>query len=94
MTRFLRLFGAVAVVTAGISLLLGLLVRAAPLRSLSVGFYAVGAFLVLAGFAHFTGRRRAPTEHRDSLVSSMLFVVLGLILVALGTMLDPRYPLA
>jgi uncharacterized membrane protein HdeD (DUF308 family) len=93
-TRFLRLLAGVAAVTAAGSLLLGLLARAAPLRSLSVGFYSVGAFLVLAGLAHFTGRRRTPDEHHDSLVSSVLFVALGLILVVLGTVFDRRYPLA
>jgi hypothetical protein len=95
MSRFARLLAGVAFVTASGSLLLGTLLRAAPLRSLSVGFYGVGALLVLVGLSHFTrGRPRTPAEHRDSLASSVLFVVLGLILVMLGTVLDRRYPLA
>ena len=110
MTRFLRLLGGVALVTAAGSLLIGALSRSAPQRSVSVGFYGVGAFLVLVGVAHFTrgltrvsGERplartdvrwATPEEHAESLVSSALFVVLGVALLILGTLFDRRYPLA
>jgi hypothetical protein len=110
MMRFLRLLGGVAVATAIGSLLIGALSRTAAQRSVSVGFYGVGAFLVLVGLAHFTrGLTRAsgelplrrtelrwatPEEHGESLVSSALFVVLGVALLILGTFFDRRYPLA
>jgi hypothetical protein len=108
-----RLLGGVAVVTAAGSLLLGALLGQPLVRSISVGFYAVGALLVLVGLFHSTrGLTRAPAherdsllartevrwatpeEHRESFFTSALFVVLGITLLVLGTLLDRRYPLA
>ena len=53
--RFLVLLALVAAGTAAISLVLGTLAGAAVGRSVSVGFYLVGCFLLLAGF--FVGNR-------------------------------------
>jgi hypothetical protein len=53
--RFLTLLGATLGVVAVGSILVGLLFGASPSRSLSVGFYVVGAFLLVAGF--FMGNR-------------------------------------
>jgi hypothetical protein len=53
--RFLLLLLGVAGCVAVVSLLLGLALDASLSRSLSLGFYAVGAFLLVAGF--FMGNR-------------------------------------
>jgi hypothetical protein len=53
--RLAGLVGFTAAVTAAGSLALGALAGASLARSLSVGFYAVGAFLLIAGF--FIGNR-------------------------------------
>jgi MFS family permease len=53
--RFLVLLGVAALVTAAGSLLLGLAVGAKVDRAVSVGFYLVGCFLLVAGF--FVGNR-------------------------------------
>jgi|SRR5215831_7137931 len=51
---FLLIFGAVAATTVG-SLAIGALVGASLGRALTIGFYLVGCFLLLAGF--FVGNR-------------------------------------
>jgi hypothetical protein len=53
--RFLLLLLGVAAAVAVVSLLLGLALDASLTRSLSLGFYAMGAFLLVAGF--FMGSR-------------------------------------
>ena len=53
--RFLVLLAGVALSTAGVSLLLGLAAGSSPGRALSLGFYLVGSFLLVAGF--FLGNR-------------------------------------
>jgi hypothetical protein len=53
--RFLILLGAVAGVVAAASLGLGLALGTSLTRAVSVGFYLVGAFLLVAGF--FMGNR-------------------------------------
>jgi hypothetical protein len=53
--RFAILLGAIAAGTAALSLLLGLAAGAAVGRSVSLGFYLVGSFLLVAGF--FIGNR-------------------------------------
>ena len=66
--RFLLLFGLVSGLTVLASLALGALTGASLRRSLAVGFYLAGSFLVLAGF--FMGSKgvlRAETrEDRSS----------------------------
>jgi hypothetical protein len=59
--RFLTLLGITAGVVAAASALLGLLVGTSVWRSVSVGFYLVGSFLLVAGF--FMGNR-GPTRLR------------------------------
>ena len=54
--RFLLLLVGVAAVTAAISLALGALVGASALRSISLGLYVVGSFLLVGGF--LTGNPR------------------------------------
>jgi len=53
--RFAQLLVAVGVTTVVVSTLLGLLVGASLPRSIALGFYFVGCFLLLAGF--FFGNR-------------------------------------
>jgi uncharacterized membrane protein HdeD (DUF308 family) len=53
--RFAGLLLVLAVATAALSLALGLLLGANPSRSLSVGFYLMGSFLLVSGF--FVGNR-------------------------------------
>ncbi len=53
--RLAVLFVATSALTAAASLLLGLAFDASAARSLSLGFYVVGAFLLVAGF--FMGNR-------------------------------------
>lgn len=48
--RFLKLFLLAAVVSGAVALLLGLALGAGISRSLSLGWYAVGAFCMLGGF--------------------------------------------
>ncbi len=53
--RFFTLLAGIAIVTAAVSLLLGLGLGARANRSLAVGFYLVGCTLLVGGF--FTGNR-------------------------------------
>lgn len=53
--RFLVLLAVVAAGTALISLAIGLLLGAGVSRSVSLGFYGVGSFLLISGF--FVGNR-------------------------------------
>jgi hypothetical protein len=65
--RFAVLLGLAAGVTAFGSLLFGLLAGASVSRALSVGFYVVGSFLLIAGF--FVGNRGpARLKHSDDAV--------------------------
>jgi|SRR6266496_32276 hypothetical protein len=62
--RFALLLVSTAVGTAVVSLLIGLAAGAAASRSVSIGFYCVGSFLLLFGF--FAGNRgpvRQQGEH-------------------------------
>ena len=97
------------------SLLFGLLIGASVERSLALGFYLVGCFLLISGF--FVGNR-GPTrvdsespapkvlpmlslagrrlrwaslrEQNETIASSAVFICLGLILVAVGILVDSR----
>ena len=71
--RLLTLFAVAGGVTLLVSLGLGALVGVSPRRSLSVGFYIAGSFLLLSGF--FLGNRgvlRAETESERGGVFSAL----------------------
>jgi hypothetical protein len=62
--RFLVLLVVVALGTAVISLLVGLASGASVSRALSLGFYAVGSFLLISGF--FVGNRGPARLRRGS----------------------------
>ena len=115
---FLLIFGAVAVTAVGSIVIAELL--GSPLgRAVTVGFYLVGCFLMLAGF--FVGNRgparvksesdtRASPlgmilgggrdlrwatlgEQNETINNSAVFIALGLVLVAIGILIDSRHSL-
>jgi hypothetical protein len=116
---FLLILGAVALTAVG-SVVIAELIGASLDRSITVGFYLVGCFLMLAGF--FVGNRgparvkgedtMGPTgvlpipgagarrlrwatlgEQNETINNSAVFISLGLILVALGAVIDTRHSL-
>jgi type IV secretory pathway protease TraF len=68
--RLLILVAVVATITAAVSLLLGVLVGASAERSMALGFYAIGCFLMLAGF--FVGNRGPARVKSESAGSGIL----------------------
>ena len=66
--RFLILLASIAGGTAVLSLVLGLAVGSSVDRSVSVGLYVVGSFLLIAGF--FVGNR-GPARLRDDAVAPL-----------------------
>jgi hypothetical protein len=88
--RFALLVLSAAGVAAVVSLAIGLAAGSSVLRSLSIGFYAGGALAIVLGVALGV---RGPARHADSISDSALFVVLGLVLLVLGVLSDPRYPI-
>ena len=96
--RLLILLGVLVGGTGAISALLGLLTGHGLGRSVSLGFYAVGALSTVIGFAFgtrgaFGGTRRAASksdEVRATLGTSGLFIAIGLIMLTLGIVADPR----
>src|SRR5581483_5465796 len=104
-----RLFLAVAAASAVAALLIGLAVGAGAARAVSVGWYGTGAAVLLLGFlASRRGPTRAAepgglrlrtrrwatrAEQEDALKLSAVLVVLGIVLIALGVVVDPRHRL-
>ena len=110
--RFFLLFAGIAVVTVGVSLVLGAAAGASVDRAVSLGLYVVGSFLLVAGFfvgnrgpvrlkdptgASFFGARIVrPATHEErgeTINTSAIFVVLGVVFVVLGVVVDSRYRL-
>lgn len=111
--RFLGLLGIASGVTLVGALLLGLALGADLLRSISLGFYLVGSFLLVSGF--FIGNRgpvrlrrsgdqplffgsrfvrwASPEEREENINLSAIFIVLGLVLIAIAIAADNRYEL-
>jgi hypothetical protein len=114
---FLLIFGAAAATAVG-SIVIAKLLGSPLARSVTVGFYLVGCFLMLAGF--FVGNRgparvksesdARPTplgifgggrdlrwatlgEQNETINSSAVFIALGLVLVAIGILIDSRHSL-
>lgn len=72
--RFAQLLVVIGVGTAAVSTLLGLLLGASLSRSITIGFYLMGCFLLLAGF--FFGNR-GPVRPRGDGVAGDIFFRLG-----------------
>ena len=113
--RFGLLLAGTAGGTAVLSLAIGLALGAGISRSVSIGYYLVGSFLLIAGFfvgnrgpvrvkgdpgiglfGFFRNRRLRWATGREQLESislSVVFVVLGFLLIVLGVVTDTRYSL-
>src|SRR5437868_9761883 len=114
--RFALLVGAVGGGTVVVSIVLGLLLGASLPRSIALGYYLVGSFLLLAGFyfgnrgpvrpkgdvdtggmLYNPAKRRlrwaTRDEQEESINSSAVFVVLGVVLIVLGAASDNRHAL-
>ncbi len=114
---FLLILGAAAATAVG-SIVIAELLGSPLARSVTVGFYLVGCFLMLAGF--FVGNRgparvksesdarpsplgifgggrdlRWATlgEQNETINNSAVFIALGLVLVAIGILIDSRHSL-
>ena len=107
--RLALILVALAAATAVVSVLGGLLLDVRLSRALSVGFYAIGSFGLVAGFfvgnrgpargrgassGFLFGRRElrwaSPEEQEEAISNSVLFVTIGLVLVVIGVLIDPR----
>jgi hypothetical protein len=105
--RFLLIFLGVAVGTVAVSLALGALFGASAARSISLGLYLVGSFLLVGGFltgnrlrgdrALFRGHgepRRPVVEVRQERIEvSSTLIAIGILLVVLGIVADRRVAL-
>src|SRR5215211_1587340 len=113
--RLVVVLAIVIVGTAVLSLLVGLALGVGASRSVSLGFYLVGSFLLVSGF--FVGNRgpvrvkgdpgfgmfgifkdrrlrwASGAEQVESMSLSLVFVALGIALIALGVAADARYSL-
>ena len=88
--RFLLLLGGISGGVLALAILFGLVLGTSLSRSISVGFYLVGAFLLVAGF--FTGIRLAtPEERADAVSTTGVFITLGFVLILIGVIADSRY---
>ncbi len=105
--RFVLLLGGISAVIVVAGLILAVLGAASPDRAISLGFYGVGSFLVIGGFlignrGPYRGQggslgrsleRATPEDTRESINMTVLLSVLGLLLVALGAIIDSRLKL-
>jgi hypothetical protein len=111
--RLALLLGGLTVGIAVAAVAFGLLLDASLPRAISLGYYGIGAFLLVVGFAlgnrgpvrtddegSLVGLRRprrlrgaTPQEQQDSISSSALFVLVGVVLVLIGVAVDSRVDL-
>ena len=108
--RIVVLLAGLAAATAVLSLALGAAAGAAVDRSISLGFYIVGSFLLVGGFfvgsrgplrsvgdqglLGFWGRKAVrpvtPTERREEINATVIYILVGLFLLVLGIVTDSR----
>jgi len=111
--RFFVILAALAGGVTCLMVLLAFLGKWDVARTVSAGFDAIGAFLLVIGFfvgnrgpvrlkseqaaLPFSGPRRVrwatPDERADTLNDSAVFVAVGLVMVVIGIVIDPRYSL-
>jgi hypothetical protein len=109
LARAARLFLGVAAASAAVAAVLGLAVGASVVRAVAVGWYGTGAAVLALGFlASSRGPTRATealslrarsrrwatrAEQEESLNLGAVLVVLGVCLILLGVIVDPRHRL-
>jgi hypothetical protein len=116
--RFAFIVALTVGVTAVMSLLIGALLGSSVDRSLALGFYFMGCFLLVLGF--FVGNRgparvksesagpsmlpfgmfgerrlrwATPGEQNETIMSSAVYISIGVILVIIGALVDSRHSL-
>ena len=75
-----------------------LLAGSAPERAVAIGLYALGAFLAVIGFALGSRNMFRPGDHSsadadrlwETKEATVVLIVIGLVLVILGTAVDPN----
>ena len=75
--RFALLLAGVAVGTAAVSLLVGLIAGSTVQRSVSLGYYLVGSFLLVAGFFIGNRGRRGRRDDEGGAIAGMFGVPMG-----------------
>ena len=96
--RLLAILGAVAGPTALIAVVIALATGGALDRAVSVGFYSVGSFCTILGFALTTHGALRPglkdvVDYKDAGTASGvsgLLIAVGLIIVVAGLVIDPH----
>jgi hypothetical protein len=71
--RFALLLVAIAICTAVMSMLFGLLLGASLARSITIGFYLMGCFLLLAGFLFGNRGPVRPKGEADAVAGDIFF---------------------
>ena len=116
--RFVLLVLLASGFTAVVALLIGALLGASADRSVALGFYLMGCFLLLCGF--FLGNRgparvesesarpvmlpfgsfgarqlrwATAGEQNETIMSSAVFISLGITIIIIGTLIDSRHAL-
>jgi hypothetical protein len=116
--RFVLLVLLASGFTTVMALLVGALLGASADRSVALGFYLMGCFLLLCGF--FLGNRgparvksesdrpvmlpfgsfgarqlrwATPGEQNETIMSSAVFISLGITIIIIGTLIDSRHAL-
>ena len=94
----MALLACAVIIVAAVALLAG----APPQRAFALGFYAVGSFLAIGGFALGSRNLFRSREHRlsaekndlsdfwETNEAAALLIVVGLVLLTVGTAVDPR----
>ena len=93
--RLVVAFGVAALITAGLSLVIGPALGNSIQRSLSIGYMLAGSLVMMIGLgAGMRGFGRpsddGPTVIHERVGSSALLIVIGASLVFVGIGLDPR----
>ena len=86
--RLLLIFGAVLGSTVVVSLILGLAAGKSLGRSVAIGLYVAGAVALLGARRM---RRATADERTEASRTAVLLFALGLVLVVLGSVIDPAH---